>query len=113
MIKTSEFLKKGRSKKKISLQQLSEKTKIRQKYLIALEKGQWEKLPGLAYTKGFLKTYAQAVGLNPQQVLALFRREFKPETKLKLMPSGFFEPLDGSKNFLLTIKKLIFKILSI
>lgn len=110
MITVSELLKRARKEKGISLEHLSEKTKIRKKYLLALEKGEWEKLPGLAYIKGFLKSYAEAVALDPKQILAFFRREYKQETKPKLIPSGLWQPLEGSSNLLLTIKKKAFKI---
>lgn len=113
MITVAEVLRKARKNKQISLEELSEKTKIRQKYLKALEDGAWEKLPGLAYTRGFLKSYARSVELEPEKVLALFRREFKQEEEVKLLPGGFLKPLNRSKNLLLTIKNLVSKMFSV
>lgn len=110
MITVSEVLKKTRKKENLSLEELSQRTKIREKYLLALEKGEWQKLPGLAYIKGFLKSYAEAVNLDPEQVLALFRREFKQEREIKLLPRGFWQPLGESSNLLLTIRRIISKI---
>ena len=40
--------------------------RIRERYLTALEEERWDMLPGEAYTKGFLRTYAEHLGLNSQ-----------------------------------------------
>jgi hypothetical protein len=40
--------------------------RIRERYLTALEEEHWDMLPGEAYTKGFLRTYAEYLGLNSQ-----------------------------------------------
>ncbi len=53
----------------ISLDELQAKTKIRKRYLIALEDGDWELLPGDVYARGFVRSYAEAVGLDGAQLL--------------------------------------------
>jgi cytoskeletal protein RodZ len=50
--------------------------KIRQRHLSALEKNEFEKLPPPAFTRGFIKNYSEFLGLNPQQVLLVYRRQF-------------------------------------
>lgn len=107
----SELLKQTRLEKEWTLERISEKTKIRIKHLEALEKGQWDKLPGLPYIKGFLKNYARAVSLDPERVLALFRREYKHELKMTVIPESFEETRKTQKSFLLTIKELLSKII--
>ena len=50
-------------------------TKIRARYLGALERGDYRELPGAVYTKGFLRNYALYLGLDPEDVLRQWRRE--------------------------------------
>lgn len=49
-------------------------TKIRSKYLRAMEDERWEVLPGKAYVHGFLRTYAQYLGLDPEPLLKAYDR---------------------------------------
>jgi cytoskeleton protein RodZ len=53
----------------ISLDELQTKTKIRKRYLMALEEGNWDLLPGAVYARGFVKSYAEALGLDGKQLL--------------------------------------------
>jgi cytoskeleton protein RodZ len=53
----------------ISLDELQARTKIRKRYLMALEDGNWDLLPGAVYARGFVKTYAEALGLDGKQLL--------------------------------------------
>ena len=49
-------------------------TKIRARYLGALERGDYKELPGAVYTKGFLRNYALYLGLDPDDVLLQWRK---------------------------------------
>jgi cytoskeleton protein RodZ len=49
--------------------------RIRRAYLEALEAGRTADLPGIAYALGFLRTYAQALGLDPDEMARRFRAE--------------------------------------
>ncbi len=49
--------------------------RIRQPYLVAIEEGRLEDLPGNAYAMGFLRTYADCLGLDPDEVSRRFRAE--------------------------------------
>lgn len=53
-------------------------TKIRAEYLEALEEGKIDKLPGRTYAIGFLKTYADFLGLDPAECVAKFKTEHAP-----------------------------------
>ena len=53
----------------IDLKAISVQTKINKKILEWIEEEAYEKLPALVYLKGFLKGYAQSLGLDPQQVV--------------------------------------------
>ena len=48
---------------------------IRQQYLEALEAGRINELPGNAYALGFLRTYASALGLDPNETARRFKAE--------------------------------------
>ena len=69
-----EVLKRARSRQKIDIQTVEEQTKIRTKYLRALENEEWEVLPGHPYAKGFLRTYAQFLGLDGDALVDEYRR---------------------------------------
>lgn len=71
-----ELLKSARIKRRISLADIEQETKIKRKFLKALEKSQWNKLPDFATSLGFAKVYARTVGLDPSYIAALFRRDF-------------------------------------
>ena len=65
----------ARERKGVDLARAERDTKIRARYLEALERGDWRALPGQVYTKGFLRNYAIYLGLEPDQVLRDWRRE--------------------------------------
>jgi cytoskeletal protein RodZ len=67
-----EALRKAREEQGFSLAQAEEVTKIRAAYLQALEEESFAQLPGPVYVKGFLKNYAQYLGLDPQPLLSLY-----------------------------------------
>jgi cytoskeletal protein RodZ len=68
-----QLLKKARLENDISLEQLEEMTKIRKRYLEAIETGDYKILPGSFYVRAFIKSYAESVGLDPNEVLGLYR----------------------------------------
>ena len=77
------------------LQEVAVALRIRFAYLEAIEEGRFNDLPGAAYVSGFLRTYAEHLGLDPQMVLRRFKEESsgaltaKPELYLpKPVPEG-------------------------
>lgn len=58
-----------------SLDEVAAGLRIRRPFLKALEEGRASDLPGFAYAIGFLKTYAQALGLDPEEMARRFRAE--------------------------------------
>ena len=58
-------LKKARKEKGLTIDELQKRTKIRKKYLIALEKSNFSEIKGEVYVKSFIKGYAKAIGINP------------------------------------------------
>jgi len=68
-----ETLRAARETKGVSLQQAEEDTKIRKRYLEALEDEDYDIIPGRVYAKGFLRNYADYLGLNPDEMLMEFK----------------------------------------
>src|SRR5512132_3436859 len=65
----------ARERKGVDLYRAERDTKIRARYLGALERGDYKELPGAVYTKGFLRNYALYLGLEPEEILTQWRRE--------------------------------------
>src|SRR5689334_25275349 len=65
----------ARERKGVDLYRAERDTKIRARYLAALERGDWRELPGSVYTKGFLRNYALYLGLDPDEILLQWRAE--------------------------------------
>nr|WP_153580114.1 MULTISPECIES: RodZ domain-containing protein [Bacillus cereus group] len=62
-------LKETREAKGLSIDQLHEITKIQKRHLVAIEEGNYDVLPGAFYARAFIKQYADAVGLNGEELL--------------------------------------------
>ncbi len=73
--KLGEVLRAARESKGIDLARVERETKIRTRYLSALEHGEYGELPGAVYTKGFLRNYGQFLGLDPEYLIDLYRLE--------------------------------------
>ena len=67
-------LRQVRERMGIELQTISKETRINIKILEWIEEEAFEKLPALVYLKGFLRGYAQSLGLNPQKVVEEYLR---------------------------------------
>lgn len=81
-------LREARESKGLSIEEISKMTKLSEKSLIALENNRYEELPAPTYIKGFLKLYAQSVGLDPAKVAEDFRKGQVVETKQVLVLEG-------------------------
>ena len=68
------LLKSEREKKGLTLDQIAQTTKLRRHFLEALEKEEWDLLPAPIFIKGFLRSYALAVGLDENRVYKLYER---------------------------------------
>ncbi|QTL98358.1 DUF4115 domain-containing protein [Iocasia frigidifontis] len=74
-------LKEAREKQGLSLKDLQEKTKIRSKYLAALENEEYELIPGEAYVKVFIKGYADYLNLDGAQLVNKYNQVKEMERK--------------------------------
>ena len=73
-----EKLRRAREARGVKLEEVAASTKISVRYLKALEKGDFEQLPGGVFDRGFVRAYAQFVGLNPDAMVEAFVRERGP-----------------------------------
>src|SRR5690625_5151723 len=84
------ILKQARKDKGISLDELEEMTKIRKRYLTAIEEQNYDVLPGSFYVRAFIKNYAENVGLNPDDILEMYKNELPQNSAasgIESMPS--------------------------
>ncbi|HWJ03131.1 MAG TPA: helix-turn-helix domain-containing protein, partial [Verrucomicrobiae bacterium] len=76
----------ARLSKGLSLGEVEELTKIRTHYLQALEEDKFGILPGHTYVLGFIRTYARALGLDPQELSDAYKAiSIPPQQELKPM----------------------------
>lgn len=74
-----ETLRDARTRRGLDIADVEDRTKIRAKYLRALEHEEWEQLPGPTFVRTFLRTYAEVVGLDPQVLIEEYRVSHEPE----------------------------------
>lgn len=76
------LLKRTREVREIELEEVSKKTKISVRFLQAIEEGRWNILPGDVFIKGFIRAYAQYLGLNPEEVVEKYVQERMPKERV-------------------------------
>ena len=77
-----------------TLEEVSKATKIRVSFLLAIEKGEYKKLPLGVYAHGFVRNYAKFLKLPEREILAIFKREYDEEKFLKVLPEGLAKNKD-------------------
>src|ERR1700721_1785370 len=77
LVEIGQQLKSARDTKGLSLSQIQERTKIPYNHLQAIDNGQQEDLPESVYVSGYIKRYADCVGLDGQQLADAFRFELE------------------------------------
>ncbi|MGQ0441625.1 helix-turn-helix domain-containing protein, partial [Bacillus sp. B-TM1] len=65
--------------------QLHEITKIQKRHLVAIEEGNYDVLPGAFYARAFIKQYADAVGLNGEELLVEYQSTI-PQSEKRDVP---------------------------
>lgn len=79
-------LQSARTRAGLDISDIEAETKIRAKYLRALEQEEWDQLPGATYVRSFLRTYADALGLDGRMMVEQFRLRHEHPTDQDLMP---------------------------
>src|SRR5437899_10622066 len=86
MPEIGETLRDARMRARIDVSEIEAKTKIRAKYLRALENEEWSLLPGPTFVKSFLRTYAQALGLDGKALVEEYRLNHESPADAGLEP---------------------------
>lgn len=76
-----EIIHSERIKKDLTLERLSSLTKIDIKYLEAIEKNEFHKLPSETFIKGFIRNISHRLEKDPEELVAIFRRDYKQSEK--------------------------------
>src|SRR5207302_11480593 len=79
-------LREARMRARIDISEVEARTKIRAKYLRAIENEEWDLLPGDVYARSFLRTYGDFLGLDTRQLLDDFRRQYDRPSDHELRP---------------------------
>jgi cytoskeleton protein RodZ len=79
-------LREARMREHRDIAEFEERTKIRAKYLRALEDEEWSLLPGYTFTKAFLRTYADMLGLDGRMLVDEFKRQYQDPSEVELAP---------------------------
>jgi cytoskeleton protein RodZ len=79
-------LREARMRARIDVSEIEAQTKIRAKYLRALENEEWDLLPGPTFVRSFLRTYAQALGLDDKALVDEYRRQYEQPSELEHQP---------------------------
>lgn len=75
MTELGTFLKQRRETSGLTLDQIQQTTKIQKRYIIAIEEGDYKNLPGSFYARAFIKTYAESLGLDVDEVYETYAND--------------------------------------
>lgn len=92
MRKVGDILKTRRLEKSLTLEDVEKRTKIRKKFLQAIEGGNYSLFSSSTYLRGFIKNYSDFLLLPTQEILAVFRREFDKQDTIGIIPKGLSQP---------------------
>ena len=73
-------------RQRIDISEIESETKIRAKYLRALENEEWDLLPGPTYVKSFLRTYAEALGLDGKLLIEEYKLRHERLSDVEMQP---------------------------
>ncbi len=79
-------LREARQRRKVDLMAVEGDTKIRARYLAALEEEAFDVLPGPTYVKSFLRTYAEYLGLDAKLLVEEYKQRYERPTPQELTP---------------------------
>mgnify|MGYP001202530911 CR=1 FL=1 len=75
MTELGKRLREAREEKGLTLDDLQDLTKIQKRYLQGIEEGNFDIIPGKFYVRAFIKQYAEAVGLDPDELFEEYKQE--------------------------------------
>jgi len=106
-----EILRSARQTKDMTVEKLAHLTKIDPNYIQALELNDFNKLPSATFSKGFIRNLALALDKNPDELIAVFRRDFSERqavAKTRFHHKLHFSPLLHSQTILIALGVITF-----
>ncbi|MFC7320513.1 helix-turn-helix domain-containing protein [Halobacillus campisalis] len=91
-------LREAREAKKLTLEEVQNTTKIQKRYLQAIENNEFGILPGKFYTRAFIREYASAVGLDPEQVMEEHKNELPSNEEEQVITYSRVQQSKSEKN---------------
>ncbi len=88
MTELGKVLKEARESKGLTLDDLQQLTKIQKRYLVGIEEGNYEMMPGKFYVRAFIKQYAEAVGLDAEELFAQHQPDIPTVVQQDEMPQN-------------------------
>ena len=79
--------------KKLEVEDVARITKIRPQFLKFLEVDDYTRLPNATVARGFIRNYCEFLGLNPEHLLAVFRRDFDENQQGQIVPRVGTQPV--------------------
>jgi transcriptional regulator with XRE-family HTH domain len=107
-----ERLKNVRLRKKLSLLEAETGTKVRVKYLTAIEEGKWSELPQNVYTRGFVLAYVKYLGLDSKSFISDYESEISFRQKQESQKISYTQSVKDRK-VLITPRLLAYSVLAI
>jgi cytoskeletal protein RodZ len=99
-------LRRHRDKRRISLQTVAAETKVSAGFYKALENGECDRWPGGIYSRGFVRAYATAIGLDPEETVTRFA-ECYPEFAPVPVPDPAADPAPPAQTMLEKLKAVV------
>ncbi|MEI6634633.1 MAG: helix-turn-helix domain-containing protein [Chlamydiota bacterium] len=103
MTSLGDYLRAAREERKIPIAQVARDTRVSERYLVAIEANELSRLPAVAYAKGFIKLYAEYLGLDPKPLLDQFAREHLSVSMPVLSSDGDAHPPAGPRSWNYTV----------
>src|SRR3954471_14973003 len=85
----------------LTLDDCERDTRISKRYLDALEREDWKIFPAPVYSRAFLRTYAQYLGLNPNDLMRMFHAQTEEPPEFKPLPEIRTASPSGNMNWML------------
>lgn len=95
MLSVGEILRRERENQNKTLRDIEKLTRVRERFLQAIEENDWDSFSSKVYITGAIKSYASAVGRDPEKMLAYFRRDYEKKEVIKFkknLPSSSLLP---------------------
>jgi transcriptional regulator with XRE-family HTH domain len=112
MTELGKLLSHARVQRGLTLEDCERDTRISKRYLDALEREDWKVFPAPVYSRAFLRTYAQYLGLNPAELMRVFQAQAEEPPAFQPLPEVLPSPATGSMSWLLAGGVLLFLLIA-